>query len=86
MAKRAQEGLSDVVNGIEVLATATKESSDNFKSQVAIMLEIEKGIEQISGVIQSNSAAAEETSATSEELSAQSVTLNDLIGQFTLIE
>jgi len=86
MAKRAQEGLAGVVNGIEVLATATKESSDNFKSQVAIMLEIEKGIEQISGVIQSNSAAAEETSATSEELSAQSVTLNDLIGQFTLIE
>lgn len=86
MAKRAQEGLAGVVNGIEVLATATKESSDNFKSQVTIMLEIEKGIEQISGVIQSNSAAAEETSATSEELSAQSVTLNDLIGQFTLIE
>lgn len=84
--KRAQEGLADIINGIDVLANATKQSSDNFKSQVSTMLEVEKGIEQISTVVQSNSAAAEETSATSEELSAQANTLNDLIGQFKLMD
>jgi len=85
MAKRAQEGLGDVVDGIEVLAAATKESSENFRTQADTMVQIEQGIEQISSVVQSNSAAAEQTSATSQELSAQAVTLNDLIGQFKLI-
>lgn len=48
------------------------------------MREIEKGIEQISGVVQSNSASAQETSATSEELAAQATSLKELIGQFVL--
>ena len=47
---------------------------------------IEQGIEQISSVVQSNSAAAEETSATSQELSAQSEGLKNLVGRFKLAE
>ena len=45
-----------------------------------------QGIEQISNVVENNSATAEECSATSEELSAQAYTLDDLIGHFTLSE
>ena len=48
------------------------------------MREAEKGIEQISEVVQSNSAASEECSATSEELSAESISLNELVQQFKL--
>ena len=48
------------------------------------MEQAEQGINQISEVVQSNSANAEETSATSEELSAQAVTMNDLISKFSL--
>ena len=84
--KRAQEGLADIINGIDVLANATKQSSENFKSQVSTMLEIERGIEQISMVVQNNSAEAQQTSSTSEELSAQANTLNDLMRQFNLLE
>ena len=48
------------------------------------MEQAEAGINQISDVVQSNSASAEETSATSEELSAQAETMNTLISKFIL--
>ena len=41
-------------------------------------------VEQISEVVQSNSAASEECSATSEELSAQAEAMNEMIAQFVL--
>ena len=48
------------------------------------MEEAEKGVEQISDVVQSNSAASEQCSATSQELSAQSESLNELTSAFIL--
>ena len=42
------------------------------------------GVNQISGVVQSNAATAQEASATSEELSAQAAMLDELVGQFEL--
>ena len=48
------------------------------------MRQAEIGVDQISGVVQSNAAIAEEASATSEELSAQATVLDELIGQFEL--
>lgn len=41
-------------------------------------------VNQISEVVQSNSATAQESSATSEELSAQAIALDELIGKFVL--
>lgn len=52
--------------------------------QAASVKEIEKGVEQINEVIQTNSAASEEASATSEELSAEAQTLDELVGRFKL--
>lgn len=48
------------------------------------MKEAEAGIDQISEVVQSNSAASEECSATSEELSAQAEQMNQLVDSFVL--
>ena len=48
------------------------------------MTQAESGINQISEVVQSNSAASEECSATSEELSAQAEAMSELISQFIL--
>lgn len=84
MTQRTKQALEEVIGGIEFLSNVTKEASDTSYSQAETMLEIQKGIEQISGVIQSNSASAEETSATSQELAAQSTSLKELLGQFTL--
>ena len=52
--------------------------------QAQAMEQAEVGVNQISEVVQSNSASAEESSATSEELSAQAFSLNDLVGKFIL--
>ncbi len=83
---RTKETLHTVIEGIEKLAKASRQSSDNASVQLETMQEIERGIEQISNVVQSNSASAQETSATSEELSAQAFTLNQLVAQFKLVK
>ena len=69
-------GVSDIVNKI---AGASLEQTDMVK-QVNI------GVEQISNVVQTNSATAEESAAASEELSAQAQTLQKLVSQFSFKE
>ena len=49
-----------------------------------MMEQLELGVEQISEVVQGNSAIAEEEAATSEELSAQAISLDNMVGQFKL--
>lgn len=82
--KNAEETLKIVIDGIESIAETSKQLSEDSKMQVEAMEQAELGVNQISEVVQSNSAAAEETSATSEELSAQADTLKGLIGKFIL--
>lgn len=84
LTSEARSGLADVINGIDILAKSVKESSDNFRTNANTLKEVLQGIEQISGVTQNNSAVAEESSAVSEELSAQSISLDQIISQFTL--
>ncbi|MBD5545982.1 MAG: HAMP domain-containing protein [Lachnospiraceae bacterium] len=76
--------IESVIEGIKMLAVSTKEISELSDAQADAMRQLELGVEQISEVIQNNSAAAQETSATSEELSAQSDNLEGLVGQFKL--
>ena len=76
--------IESVIDGIKMLAVSTKEISELSDTQADAMRQLEMGVEQISEVIQNNSAAAQETSATSEELSAQSDNLEGLVGQFKL--
>lgn len=85
--KNAEETLKIVIDGIESIAETSKQLSEDSKMQAEAMEQAELGVNQISEVVQSNSAAAaaaEETSATSEELSAQADTLKGLIGKFIL--
>ncbi len=84
MAMKAAESMDAVVQGINDIADVSKQLSENSNVQIAAMREAEKGIDQISEVVQSNSAASEECSATSEELSAQAEAMNELVSQFTL--
>lgn len=84
--QKATMAIGSVIKGINVLAESTNEISTLSVSQADTMKQLEVGVEQISEVIQNNSAAAEESSATSEELSAQSETLEELVGQFKLKE
>jgi methyl-accepting chemotaxis protein len=45
---------------------------------------INKGIEQVSQVVQTNSATAEQSAAASEELSGQSEILKEMVSRFQL--
>lgn len=83
-AGRAAHSIGIVVTGIENIADAAMAVSRVSVDQAESMSQAEKGVTQISEVVQSNSATAQESSATSEELSAQAITLNELIGQFVL--
>ena len=86
IAIKTADALAEVIDGIRLLAAASKQTSTLSSEQAATMAQVLDAIEQIAEVVQNNSAAAEETSATSEELSAQSQTLKSLVEHFTLIE
>ena len=69
------------LDGIILEVANIRAASDR---QATSVREIEKGVEQINEVIQTNSAASEETSATSEELSAEAQNLDAIISRFQL--
>lgn len=84
VAQKAANSMDAVVQGINDISDTSKMLSENSNQQIAALREAEKGIEQISEVVQSNSAASEECSATSEELSAQAEAMNEMTAQFVL--
>lgn len=84
VAQKAADSMEAVVQGINDISDTSKMLSENSNQQKAALREAEKGVEQISEVVQSNSAASEECSATSEELSAQAEAMNEMIAQFVL--
>jgi len=70
-------GSDQVRDFVNDIARTSKEQSDAV-SQILI------GVEQISSVIQSNSATAEESAAASEELSSQADLLKQHVNQFQI--
>ena len=50
----------------------------------AAIAQVTVGLDQISAVVQTNSATSEQSAAASEELSSQAQLLDDLVGQFRL--
>lgn len=84
MAEKVANSIGEVVSGVNRIAETSKELREISLAQAEAMKQAEQGVNQISEVVQSNSANAEESSATSEELSAQSETLNELVQKFTL--
>ncbi|WP_373263658.1 methyl-accepting chemotaxis protein [Hungatella hathewayi] len=75
----AAEGARVVTNTIGQISQASEE-------QALSVVQVTQGIEQISGVVQTNSATAEESAAASEELSGQAQMLKHLVKQFKYIE
>ena len=65
------------VESIEEIAAASEQEADSIE-QITI------GIDQISAVVQTNSATSEESAAASEELSGQAQMMHNLLGRFRL--
>ncbi len=84
LTQTAQQSLNAVVSGAQVVMENVENISKSSHQQASLIQTISNGIEQISMVVQSNSAAAEESAAASEELSSQAQILNRMVDKFQL--
>lgn len=69
---------------ISAIKTLMDEIAAASVQQSQMISLVETGIQEISSVVQSNSASAEKSAAVSEELSTQARTLNALISRFRI--
>lgn len=69
--------ISDIVDNASVITENSEKQNDAIK-QTTI------GVDQISSVVQTNSATSEESAAASEELSGQAQILKDMVSKFKL--
>ncbi len=72
--------VQDVEKASELVSGIAKASND----QASAISQVNKGIEQVSQVTQTNSATAEESAAASEELSSQAALVKEMVGRFHL--
>lgn len=78
---QAMLGVVDVTREVTGLVNQIADASNTQAGSIA---QITVGVDQISSVVQTNSATAEESAAASEELSGQAQMLKDLVGRFKL--
>ena len=78
------QSINVVLSNMEQFSQMASGAAASSKEQADMLQQVEAGIDQISYVVQNNSAAAQETSAVSEELSTQAITLEDMVSKFTL--
>ncbi|MHC1721802.1 MAG: methyl-accepting chemotaxis protein [Aminipila sp.] len=76
--------LEKIVVNTKQSATVIDEISEAGNKQAEFMGQVTAGVDQISTVVQTNSATAEETAAASEELSSQANLLKELIAKFKI--
>ena len=84
IADETAKSLLRVVEGAKVVADTVEKISQASNCQSNAIIQVTQGIEQISNVVQTNSATAEESAAASEELSDQARTLKLLVEKFKL--
>ena len=73
-----------VVSGSTEVSRLITEIADVSKEQLELINNVTISVEQISDIVQTNSATAEESAASSEELLGQSQLLKDLVSKFKL--
>lgn len=84
LAKYTAEGLDTAVHTVSQTTDIMSEIMHASNEQAKSISEITIGIDQISSVVQTNSATAEESAAASEELLGQASLLKELIAKFQL--
>lgn len=89
--KNGNEIALDTSHSLEQIVTSTREVSElvneisgRSSEQSEAVSQLKSGMEQVSGVVQSNAATAEESAAYAQELSGQSLIMTDLVSRFDL--
>ena len=78
------KSLLDAVNDVNEMTGIIGQISEASNDQAYSISQITIGMDQISDVVQANSATAQESAAASEELSSQSQLMRSLVGKFKL--
>ena len=84
IADATAQSLLQAVEGAKAVQQIVSEISEASNLQAGAISQITLGIDQISSVVQTNSATSEESAAASEELSSQSQVMRELVGRFRL--
>ena len=82
IAESTAEALDVIVNNANDVMEIIENISTSSKEQAVAIGQLGVGLEQISNVVQSNSAVSEETAAAAEELNSQAEVLRDLVSYF----
>ncbi|SET87349.1 methyl-accepting chemotaxis protein [[Clostridium] aminophilum] len=82
--RETAESLDSVAESSRQITSLVEEISEASNEQAKGVSQVSLGIDQISSVVQTNSATAEESAAASEELSSQANIMNGLVARFTL--
>lgn len=82
LANSTAESLLAVVDNARIVNESMAEIAEASDNQALAAAQITEGINQIAGVVESNSATSQESAAASEELSNQADMLKELVGRF----
>lgn len=85
IASATAKSLLGVVDGATEISKLVADIADTANHQTSAVKQVGQGIEQISGVVQTNSATAEESAAASQQLAAQAKRLKELVVQFRFL-
>lgn len=78
------KSLTKIVESTKQTSELINEIAEASQTQAQSITQITQGVEQISAVVQTNSATAEESAAASSELSTQASILKELVDNFKL--
>ena len=84
IANETAQKLSIIAQNVQRCADLVGSIADASNDQATAIAQIDQGLEQVSMVVQTNSATAEESAASSEELSGQANILMQMVGKFKL--
>ena len=80
----AVKSMENTVNSASVAISYMEQLADSSVSQADAIAQLTTGVDQISAVVQTNSATSEESAAASQELSSQAVVMKQMIQKFRL--
>lgn len=84
LAGATAESLSKVVEEVRIAAATVDKIADAAEEQAGAVEQVTVGVDQISDVVQTNSATSEESAAASAELSHQAEIMKGLVSKFRL--
>ena len=84
IADETAQALMGAVSGAREVSATVEQISEASSRQADAIGQITIGIDQIAGVVQTNSATSEESAAASQELSNQAQMLRKLVGSFRI--